>query len=76
MYKIEYLNVTRLCHTRSILSVNGKFPGPRLVAREGDRVVVKVVNHVSNNVTIHWYVVLLSTFTWNSSFLHIIFFLP
>lgn len=47
--------MTRLCHTRNILSVNGKFPGPRLVAREGDRVVVKVVNHVSNNVTIHWY---------------------
>lgn len=56
MYKIEYLNVTRLCHTRTILSVNGKFPGPRLVAREGDRVLVKVVNHISNNVTIHWYV--------------------
>lgn len=56
MNKIEYKNVTRLCHTRTILTVNGKFPGPRLVAREGDRVLVKVVNHISNNVTIHWYV--------------------
>ncbi|XP_054783225.1 laccase-2-like [Prosopis cineraria] len=54
-FNIEYLNVTRLCHTRSLLSVNGKFPGPPLVAREGDRVVIKVVNHVSNNVSIHWH---------------------
>lgn len=48
-------NVTRLCHTRSIVTVNGKFPGPRVVAREGDRLVVKVINHVQNNVTIHWH---------------------
>lgn len=54
--KVDYHNVTRLCHTRSILSVNGQFPGPPLVAREGDQVIVKLVNHVTNNVTIHWYV--------------------
>ncbi|KAF5750928.1 hypothetical protein HS088_TW03G01268 [Tripterygium wilfordii] len=53
--KINYHNVTRLCHTRRILSVNGQFPGPPLIAREGDQVVVKVNNHVSNNVTIHWH---------------------
>ncbi|OVA17825.1 Multicopper oxidase [Macleaya cordata] len=48
-------NVTRLCHTKSIVTVNGKFPGPRIFAREGDRVVVKVVNNVQNNITIHWH---------------------
>jgi laccase len=37
------------------VTVNGKFPGPRVVAREGDRLVVKVVNHVPNNISIHWY---------------------
>ncbi|XP_047176582.1 laccase-17-like [Vigna umbellata] len=63
-FNVEYLNVTRLCHTRNILSVNGKFPGPRLVAREGDRVVVKVVNHVSNNVTIHWHGIRQITSGW------------
>lgn len=47
--------MTRLCHTRSVLSVNKQVPGPPLVAREGDRVLIKVVNHVANNVTIHWY---------------------
>ncbi|XP_057756951.1 laccase-2-like [Arachis stenosperma] len=63
-FNIEYLNVTRLCHTRPILSVNGKFPGPPLVAREGDRVLVKVVNHVSNNVTIHWHGIRQITSGW------------
>jgi hypothetical protein len=48
-------NVTRLCHTRSMVTVNGKFPGPRIVAREGDRLVIRVVNHVQNNISIHWY---------------------
>lgn len=48
-------NVTRLCHTKSMVTVNGQFPGPKIIAREGDRVVVKVVNHVQSNITIHWY---------------------
>ncbi|URE36070.1 Multicopper oxidase [Musa troglodytarum] len=54
-FDIRLQNVTRLCGTRSIVTVNGKFPGPKIMAREGDRVVVKVVNHVTNNVTIHWH---------------------
>ncbi|RVW49260.1 Laccase-17 [Vitis vinifera] len=54
-FNIKLQNVTRLCHTKSIVSVNGQFPGPHIIAREGDRVVVKVVNHVQNNVTIHWH---------------------
>ncbi|KAJ4979049.1 hypothetical protein NE237_009829 [Protea cynaroides] len=56
-YKFDIIlqNVTRLCHTKSILTVNGQFPGPPIVARDGDRVVVKVVNHVQNNVTVHWH---------------------
>ncbi|KAF5188170.1 Laccase-2 [Thalictrum thalictroides] len=54
-FDIVMKNVTRLCTTKSIVSVNGKFPGPRIIAREGDRVVVKVVNHVKNNISIHWH---------------------
>ncbi|XP_077244028.1 laccase-17-like [Tasmannia lanceolata] len=54
-FNIQYQNVTRLCHTKSIVTVNGQFPGPRIVAREGDRVVVKVVNHVQNNISLHWH---------------------
>ncbi|XP_062004962.1 laccase-17-like [Rosa rugosa] len=54
-FNIKYHNVTRLCSTRRIISVNGKFPGPRLVAREGDQVLIKVVNRIKENVTIHWH---------------------
>ncbi|KAK2999480.1 hypothetical protein RJ639_023696, partial [Escallonia herrerae] len=54
-FDIKLKKVTRLCQTKSILTVNGKFPGPRIIAREGDRVLVKVTNHVKNNVTLHWH---------------------
>ncbi|KAM7531876.1 hypothetical protein LguiB_035286 [Lonicera macranthoides] len=52
---IKLQNVTRLCQTKSILTVNGQFPGPRIIAREGDTVLIKVANHVQNNVTLHWH---------------------
>ncbi|XP_066353291.1 laccase-10-like [Miscanthus floridulus] len=54
-FNVTMQNVTRLCTTRAIPTVNGKFPGPKIVTREGDRVVVKVVNNVKDNVTIHWH---------------------
>ncbi|XP_038980086.1 laccase-4 [Phoenix dactylifera] len=54
-FDIQMTNVTRLCHTKSMVTVNGQFPGPRIVAREGDRIIVKVVNHVQSNVSIHWH---------------------
>ncbi|XP_021715371.1 laccase-17-like [Chenopodium quinoa] len=54
-FDVRLQNVTHLCKTKTMLTVNGKFPGPPIVAREGDQVVVKVVNHVQNNVSIHWH---------------------
>ncbi|KAL3623095.1 Laccase-17 [Castilleja foliolosa] len=54
-FNIKMQNVTRLCHTKSIVTVNGEFPGPRIVAREGDRLLINVTNHVPNNITLHWH---------------------
>nr|POE55288.1 laccase-17 [Quercus suber] len=54
-FDIKLQNVTRLCHTKSIITVNGQFPGPRIVAREGDHLLIKVVNHVQKNISIHWH---------------------
>ncbi|EEF30544.1 laccase-17 isoform X1 [Ricinus communis] len=54
-FDIKLQNVTRLCHTKSIVTVNGMFPGPRIVAREGDNLLIKVVNHVQNNISLHWH---------------------
>ncbi|OWM81802.1 hypothetical protein CDL15_Pgr007840 [Punica granatum] len=36
-FNIDYHNVTRLCHTRKIVTVNKQFPGAPLVAREENR---------------------------------------
>ncbi|XP_065853315.1 laccase-17-like [Euphorbia lathyris] len=63
-FNIVYKNITRLCNTRTVVTVNEKFPGPRLIAREGDRVIVKVVNHVSNNISIHWHGIRQLTSGW------------
>ncbi|KAK3138582.1 hypothetical protein QOZ80_5AG0370740 [Eleusine coracana subsp. coracana] len=52
---VTMATVTRLCVTKSIPTVNGQFPGPRLVVREGDRLVVNVHNNINNNVTFHWH---------------------
>ncbi|KAJ8452613.1 hypothetical protein Cgig2_004949 [Carnegiea gigantea] len=54
-FDVKLHNVTHLCKTKSIITVNGKFPGPRIVARDGDQLVIKVVNHVINNISIHWH---------------------
>lgn len=54
-FDIRMQNVTRLCQTKSIVTVNGQLPGPQITAREGDTVIVKVVNHVQYNLTIHWH---------------------
>ncbi|GMP85493.1 hypothetical protein CsSME_00038623 [Camellia sinensis var. sinensis] len=54
-FDIQLQNVSRLCHMKSMVTVNGKYPGPRIVAREGDMLLIKVVNHVQHNISIHWH---------------------
>ncbi|KAL2481986.1 Laccase-17 [Abeliophyllum distichum] len=54
-FNIQMKNVARLCHTKSMVTVNGKFPGPPVMAREGDRLLIEVVNHVPHNISIHWH---------------------
>ncbi|KAJ8749735.1 hypothetical protein K2173_012286 [Erythroxylum novogranatense] len=54
-FNVVMNNVTRMCSTKPIVTVNGMFPGPTIVAREDDTVLVKVVNHVNYNLSIHWH---------------------
>ncbi|CAA2994423.1 Multicopper oxidase [Olea europaea subsp. europaea] len=56
---------TRLCTNKSILVVNGQFPGPTLHATEGDTLVVDVQNRASENVTIHWHGVKQHRYPWS-----------
>ncbi|KAG2618817.1 putative laccase-11 [Panicum virgatum] len=54
-FNVTMATVTRLCVTKSIPTVNGRFPGPKVVVREGDRLVVQVHNNINSNVTFHWH---------------------
>ncbi|AES98533.2 putative laccase [Medicago truncatula] len=54
-FNVVMKNATRLCSTKPIVTINGNFPGPTIYAREDDTVLVKVVNHVKYNVSIHWH---------------------
>ncbi|KAK3165934.1 hypothetical protein QOZ80_1AG0039510 [Eleusine coracana subsp. coracana] len=54
-FNVTMANVTRLCASKSIITVNGQFPSPQIVAREGDRLVIRVTNHVQHNISLHWH---------------------
>ncbi|KAK9126224.1 hypothetical protein Scep_015070 [Stephania cephalantha] len=54
-FNVVMKNTTRLCSSKPIVTVNGQFPGPTIYAREDDTVLVKVVNHVKYNLSIHWH---------------------
>ncbi|KAI9572572.1 multi-copper oxidase laccase-like protein [Boletus coccyginus] len=40
---------------RTVLVVNGQFPGPLIEVNSGDELVVNVFNKMSNGTTIHWH---------------------
>ena len=54
VWQIKESNYTRLCKERTVLTVNGQFPGPTIYARKGDLVIVNVYNQGDKNITIHW----------------------
>ncbi|KAJ8443875.1 hypothetical protein Cgig2_032699 [Carnegiea gigantea] len=54
-FKVVTKNFTKLCSSKPTVVVNGKFPGPALRARESDTVLVRVINQVQYNVSIHWH---------------------
>ncbi|GJE96139.1 multicopper oxidase [Phanerochaete sordida] len=41
--------------TKTMLVVNGVFPGPTIEANQGDQIVVHVTNQLQNRTTIHWH---------------------
>lgn len=56
-------NFTRLCSTKSMLTVNESFPGPTIRVRKGDTAIVNVHNYGRYGVTIHWSCLALSHIT-------------
>ncbi|XP_031499148.2 laccase-1 [Nymphaea colorata] len=54
-FNVEWKTITRICHTKPLLTVNGQYPGPTIAVQEGDEVAIKVTNRVADNTTIHWH---------------------
>ncbi|XP_078181431.1 laccase-3-like [Carex rostrata] len=54
-FVVQETPVKRLCNTHNIITVNGQFPGPTIEVKEGDTLVINVVNKAEYNVTIHWH---------------------
>ncbi|XAR63951.1 Laccase [Bertholletia excelsa] len=54
-FNVQWNEVRRLCHTKPLLTVNGKYPGPTIAVNEGDNVEIKVTNSVDINTTVHWH---------------------
>lgn len=52
--QLENKNFTRMCTNKSMLVVNGSFPGPVIRVQKGDTAYVTVHNKGTYNVTIHW----------------------
>ncbi|KAH6755237.1 laccase 11 [Perilla frutescens var. hirtella] len=54
-FDVQVKNVSRLCHEKAIVTVNGMYPGPTVYVREGDRVLINVTNQAQYNMSIHWH---------------------
>nr|VDD16494.1 unnamed protein product [Brassica oleracea] len=52
---VQTKRLTRLCQTKEIVTINGKFPGLAITAQEDDNIVVNVINMTPYNATIHWH---------------------
>ncbi|BAH93742.1 laccase-14 [Oryza sativa Japonica Group] len=63
-FHVGNLTVERLGQRQVITAVNGQFPGPKVEARNGDTLLVRVVNNSPYNITIHWHGVLQRLSAW------------
>ncbi|KAI4388043.1 hypothetical protein MLD38_000416 [Melastoma candidum] len=52
---LEETNLTRLCESKMVMTVNNNFPGPVIRAQRGDTVFVNVHNQGDYGVTLHWH---------------------
>ncbi|KAL1540547.1 laccase [Salvia divinorum] len=55
----------RLCSNKTIMTVNGQFPGPTIHVTEGETIVVVVANKARQNITIHWHGVKQPRYPWS-----------
>ncbi|KAL9317729.1 hypothetical protein ACSQ67_014246 [Phaseolus vulgaris] len=54
-FVVREAQYTRLCSTKSVLTVNGNFPGPTIRVHRGETIFVNVYNKGNYNITLHWH---------------------
>ncbi|XP_042452954.1 laccase-3-like [Zingiber officinale] len=54
-FVVQETPVKRLCAAHNIITVNGQFPGPTIEVKNGDTIIINVVNQARYNVTLHWH---------------------
>jgi len=59
--RIGYQEINFTGHQRIATAVNGSVPSPVLRWREGDRITLRVTNHLAVDSSIHWHGILLPT---------------
>lgn len=55
-WEVKYEYKSPDCFKKLSISINGKTPGPTIVAQQGDTIVVEVKNSLlTENLAIHWH---------------------
>lgn len=55
-WEVKYEYKSPDCFKKLSISINGKTPGPTIVAKQGDTIVVEVKNSLmTENLAIHWH---------------------
>ncbi|XP_047964888.1 L-ascorbate oxidase-like [Salvia hispanica] len=55
-WEVKYELKSPDCYKKLTITINGRSPGPSIVAREGDTIVVELKNSLfTENVAIHWH---------------------
>ncbi|GLU16438.1 hypothetical protein SLE2022_328720 [Rubroshorea leprosula] len=54
-FTVEDASFTKFCETRTILTINGTYPGPEIRIQRGQTVRVHVLNKGTYGITIHWH---------------------
>ena len=65
------------CYKKLVITINGMFPGPTIIAEQGDTIVVDVTNSLgTENLSIHWHgirQVCINYYSYGSIFLLVFF---
>lgn len=55
-WEVKYEYRSPDCFQKMVITINGRSPGPTIIAEEGDTVIVELTNGLlTENVAIHWH---------------------